>query len=263
MSLKLSRNIYTSPFKLHLPYRSAPTLLHLSAKRTSYRPFHSTQFKMAVPPKFAGQKLQFAKPQTPATSGVAATTHTLEVYLDYVCPFSAKLFNTLYNTVVPLIRESGEWSQGLEIVFRQQVQPWHPSSTLVHEAAVAVLQLQPEKFWQFSDALFKQQKDYFDVNVVNETRNNTYKRLAKLAGSVGVDEAAVYERLQISDKPGEDGSLNSGNKVTNDFKVLVKMARLVGVHVSPTAIFDGVVANDISSGWGKQEWADWLTKNVV
>ncbi|KAF3018230.1 hypothetical protein E8E14_013107 [Neopestalotiopsis sp. 37M] len=241
----------------------APTLLHLSAKRTSYRPFHSTLFKMAVPPKFAGQKLQFAKPQTPATSGVAATTHTLEVYLDYVCPFSAKLFNTLYNTVVPLIRESGEWSQGLEIVFRQQVQPWHPSSTLVHEAAVAVLQLQPEKFWQFSDALFKQQKDYFDVNVVNETRNNTYKRLAKLAGSVGVDEAAVFERLQISDKPGEDGSLNSGNKVTNDFKVLVKMARLVGVHVSPTAIFDGVVANDISSGWGKQEWADWLTKNVV
>ncbi|KAK9775495.1 putative Thioredoxin-like fold domain-containing protein [Seiridium cardinale] len=218
---------------------------------------------MAVAPKFAGQKLQFAKPQTPATAGVAATTHTLEIYLDYVCPFSAKLFNTLYNTVIPAIRESGEWSQGLEIVFRQQVQPWHPSSTLTHEAAVAVLQLRPEKFWEFSNALFKQQKEFFDVNVVNETRNNTYKRLAEIAGSIGLDEGKVYERLEISDKAADDGSLNIGNKVTNDFKLLVKAARLVGVHVSPTAIFDGIVNNDISSGWGKQEWADWLTKNVV
>ncbi|KAH6657382.1 hypothetical protein BKA67DRAFT_555133 [Truncatella angustata] len=218
---------------------------------------------MAVPPKFAGQKLQFAKPQTPESTGVAATAHTLEIYLDYVCPFSAKLFNTLYNTVVPIIRESGEWSRGLEIVFRQQVQPWHPSSTLVHEAAVAVLQLRPEKFWEFSDALFKQQKDYFDVNVVNETRNNTYKRLAKLASSVGVDEKQVYERLEVSDKASDEGSLNTGNKVTNDFKVLIKIARLVGVHVSPTAIFDGVVNNEISSGWGKKEWSDWLEKNVV
>lgn len=218
---------------------------------------------MAVPPKFAGQKLQFAKPQTPETTGVAATAHTLELYLDYVCPFSAKLFNTLYNTVVPAIRESSSLSQGVEIVFRQQVQPWHPSSTLVHEAAVAVLQIQPGKFWDFSNALFKQQKEFFDVNVVNETRNNTYKRLAKIAGSVGVDENKVYESLEISDKAADDGSLNIGNKVTNDFKVLVKMARLVGVHVSPTAIFDGVVNNEISSGWGKQEWFDWLNKNVV
>lgn len=218
---------------------------------------------MAVPPKFAGHKLQFAKPQTPETSAVAATVHTLELYLDYVCPFSAKLFNTLYNTVIPTVRESGEWSQGLEIVFRQQVQPWHPSSTLTHEAAVAVLQIRPEKFWEFSNALFQQQKEFFDVNVVNETRNNTYKRLAKIAGSVGVDEQQVFEKLRISDKASDDGSLNIGNQVTNDFKVLIKMARLVGVHVSPTAIFDGVVNNEISSGWGKQEWANFLTKNVV
>lgn len=218
---------------------------------------------MAVPPKFAGQKLQFAKAQSPEVVGVAATTHTLEVYLDYVCPFSAKLFNTLYNDVVPAIKDSAELSQGVEIVFRQQVQPWHPSSTLVHEAAVAVLQTQPAKFWDFSNVLFKKQKEFFDVNVVNETRNNTYKRLAKIAGTVGVDEGKIYSLLEIGDKASDDGSLNTGNKVTNDFKVLVKMARLVGVHVSPTVIFDGVVNNDISSGWNKQQWLEWLNKNVV
>lgn len=73
----------------------------------------------------------------------------------------------------------------------------------------------------------------------------------------------MYDLLAISDKPGEDGALNSGNQVTNDLKVMIKMARLVGIHVSPTVVFDGVVANDISSSWSKEQWADWLTKNIV
>ncbi|KAJ3566957.1 hypothetical protein NPX13_g6946 [Xylaria arbuscula] len=131
------------------------------------------------------------------------------------------------------------------------------------QSALAVLQLSPDKFWAFSDALFKDQKAYFDVNVVNETRNQTYRRLAKLAATVGVDETAVYTHLAIPDTAADDGSLNIGNKVTTDLKVLVKTARLVGVHVSPTVIFDGVVANDISSGWTQEQWQEWLTKNIV
>ncbi|KAI0109213.1 hypothetical protein GGR51DRAFT_109276 [Nemania sp. FL0031] len=216
---------------------------------------------MALAPKFAGQKLAFAAPS--ATGGVAPTQHTLELFLDYVCPFSARQFNTVYNVVAPLIKANPKWSSNVQFILRQQIQPWHPSSTLTHEAAVAVLQVAPEKYWAFSDALFKDQKAYFDVSVVNETRNQTYRRLAKLAASVGVDETAVYDRLEIPDKPAADGSLNIGNKVTNDLKVLVKMARLVSVHVSPTVIFDGVVANDISSGWTKEQWEEWLTKNIV
>ncbi|KAI0410155.1 thioredoxin-like protein [Xylaria palmicola] len=216
---------------------------------------------MALAPKFAGQKLVFSTPA--ATGAVPPTLHTLELFLDYVCPFSARQFNTVYNVVAPLVRANPKWSTGVQFIFRQQIQPWHPSSTLVHEAAVAVLQAAPDKFWDFSDALFRDQKAYFDVNVVGETRNQTYRRLASLAASVGVDEAAVYNRLAIPDKAADDGSLNVGNKVTNDLKVLVKMARLVGVHVSPTVIFDGVVANDISSGWTKEQWEEWLTKNII
>ncbi|KAI0441923.1 thioredoxin-like protein [Xylaria telfairii] len=216
---------------------------------------------MALAPKFAGQKLVFSAPA--ATGTVPPTLHTLELFLDYVCPFSARQFNTVYNVVAPLIRSNPQWSSKVQFIFRQQIQPWHPSSTLTHEAAVAVLQAAPEKFWAFSDALFKEQKAYFDVSVVNQTRNQTYRNLAKLAAGVGVDESAVYDRLVISDKPAEDGSLNTGNQVTNDIKVLVKTARLVGVHVSPTVIFNGVVANDISSGWTKEQWEEWLTKNIV
>lgn len=222
---------------------------------------HIRYLNMALPPKFAGQKLQFAHPPA-SDSAVAHTTHTLEFYLDYCCPFSAKIFRTLQNDVIPAIKANPAWASSLTFIFRQQIQPWHPSSTLMHEAALAVLRLAPEKFWEFSAVLFDEQQDYFDVNVVNEKRNDTYRRLAKVAAKVGVDADKVFELLVISDKPGEDGALNAGNKVTNDVKVITKMNRLIGVHVTPTAVFDGVV-QDVSSGWTKEQWIEWLQKNVV
>jgi len=55
---------------------------------------------------------------------------------------------------------------------------------------------------------------------------------------VGLDEDEIYAMLKISDQPGEDGSLNTGNQVTNDLKLLIKAGRLVGVHVSPTVMFN-------------------------
>jgi hypothetical protein len=196
------------------------------------------------------------------------------------------MFDTVYDSVIPLVKS--KYADNVQIIFRQQIQPWHPSSTLVHEGGVAVLQTNPDKFWEFSkvwwlsgsfrfrpkswhttgspmgkdlahqsklrpsskwvpssvltalapQALFDKQTEYFDVNVVNETRNNTYSRLSKLASTVGLDEKKIYSLLEISDKPGEDGSLNSGNKVTNDIKLLTKANRLTGVHVTPTVLFN-------------------------
>lgn len=118
----------------------------------------------------------------------------------------------------PIIDE--KYSGQLQVIFRQQIQPWHPSSTLVHEAGVAVLKVAPEKFWEFSQALFKRQIEYFDENVVNETRNDTYKRLAALAATVGIDEKKIFDLLVIS-PPGGEGA-NKGNGVTNDIKLIVK-----------------------------------------
>ncbi|KAF7536926.1 hypothetical protein G7Z17_g12960 [Cylindrodendrum hubeiense] len=215
---------------------------------------------MALPPKFAGHKLVFAAP--PAPSAVAHTTHTAEFYLDYCCPYSAKIFRTLNNAVIPAIKANPQWASSLSFIFRQQIQPWHPSSTLMHEVALAVLRLAPERFWEFSGVLFEEQDAYFDTNVVNETRNDTYRRLAKVAAKTGVDEEEVYRLLVIPDKPGPDGFLNSGNQVTNDVKLVTKMNRLVGVHFTPTVVYDGVV-QDISSGWTIEQWTEWLTKNVV
>ncbi|KIW51354.1 hypothetical protein PV05_10086 [Exophiala xenobiotica] len=212
---------------------------------------------MALPPKFSGQLL------ASASASHTEAKHTIELYLDYVCPFSAKMFKTFYKEVVPLI-EKKYTNPGVRVIFRQQIQPWHPSSTLVHEAGAAILKTSPKSFWAFSEKLFQQQNDYFDVNVVNETRNNTYKRLAKLAGSVdGVEEKTVLDLLLVSDKPAEDGSLNIGNKATNDVKLMVKANRLTGVHVTPTVLFNGVEERSISSGWTVEQWEEWLQKNAT
>lgn len=109
------------------------------------------------------------------------------------------------------------------MIFRQHIQPWHPSSTLTHEAGAAVLRLAPHKFWEFSAALFKQQTEFFDKSVVNETRNKTYERLADIAGSVGVDRQKMLDLLRISEQLDDGGSLNAGNQVTNDIKWMVKV----------------------------------------
>jgi len=210
---------------------------------------------MALNPAFAGQAVlagSSTPPQVP---------HTIELFLDYVCPFSAKMWRTLSTSVFPTL--GAKHSGRVRFILRQQIQPWHPSSTLVHEAAAAVLRLSPDKFVAFSTALFDKQTEYYDVSVVNETRNQTYARLAKLAASVGVDEAKVYDLLKISDKPGADGSLNTGNGVTADIKVMTKTNRLVGVHVTPTVLFNGVVENSISSGFTGEQWQEWLAKNIV
>jgi len=149
---------------------------------------------------------------------------------------SKKMFNTVYTDIQSHVRST--YSTNLSIIFRPQIQPWHPSSLYCAEVATAVLLLNPEKFWPFSAALYEKQIDFFDVNVINETRNQTYERLAKLASSVGVDESKVLEMVKVGDKPQGD-SYNIGNQVTNDVKKMVKANRTLGVHVTPTVVFNG------------------------
>ena len=73
----------------------------------------------------------------------------------------------------------------------------------------------------------------------------------------------MYNLLHIDDKPASDGSLNIGNSVTNELKLLVKINRMQGVHVTPTVVFNGVVENGISSSFDGKQWEEWLEKNIV
>lgn len=165
------------------------------------------------------------------------------------------------------------------IIFRHQVQPWHPSSTLVHEAALQSAGLHREKvggypyawFWCYSYILFKHQTEFFDVNVVNETRNQTYERLIALYQTIFDSQDGrpsedpvreMREALLVSDKPSKDGALNVGNQVTEGLKWAIKLGRQNGIHVSPTVLWDGVVENGISSSFGEKEWVSFFEKNI-
>lgn len=176
------------------------------------------------------------------------------------------MFKTIYSVVAPAVRKDSELSKKVQFIFRHQIQPWHPASTLAHEAGLAVLRLtnsDSERFWKFSAALFEAQAQFFDESVAREPRNDTYRRLAALAAeSAGVSANDAYDLLKVGEKEIGAAGSNGGNQITNDLKTSIKIARLVSVHVSPTVIFDGVVAPEFSSSWGEQQWIEWLRKNA-
>lgn len=58
--------------------------------------------------------------------------------MDYVCPFSAKIALTIDSVLKPLFDAGGQYAGKVKVIFRNQVQPWHASSTFVHEAGLSV-----------------------------------------------------------------------------------------------------------------------------
>ncbi|KAJ1896075.1 hypothetical protein LPJ81_004821 [Coemansia sp. IMI 209127] len=203
---------------------------------------------MALAPAYAAHRLTGAALATPS--------HTLELFLDYTCPFSAKLWRTLQTQVLPLLA-----SKNVTVVFRHQVQPWHPASTLLHEASLAVERLNPQGFAAFTGALFDNQRDYFDEATVNLTRTEIYRKLADLAiGINAVDDRVAM--LQLLDIQASETPENKGNAVTGDLKYHIRLARAQGIHVSPTVVFDGIRDDSVSSSWSLNQWGTWLEQKI-
>ncbi|KXN89483.1 Disulfide bond formation protein D [Leucoagaricus sp. SymC.cos] len=185
--------------------------------------------------------------------------HTLEAFLDYVCPFSAKLSRAIDNHIKPLVSQGGKYRGKVKVIFRLQVQPWHASSTLTHEAGLAVLRASPDNFWVFSRLLFDSQDDYFDKATLDLTPRQIRDNLATLASKVIPSEAVDKVRDLLTLK----GSANGGTSVTGDLKYNIKFARQNSIHVSPTVLWDGLIANEVSSGWGEKEWTEFFVARVT
>ncbi|KAJ1814758.1 hypothetical protein LPJ75_002632 [Coemansia sp. RSA 2598] len=203
---------------------------------------------MALAPAYAvGHKLLSGGP------------HTLEIFLDYTCPFSAKIWRALQSQVLPWLE-----TQPVTVIFRHQVQPWHPNSTLLHEAALAVEKINPSAFALYSTALFDKQKQFFDETTANQSRTEMYKQLALLATSVNAvnDSVAVLQMLDVQPVATADEARNAGNAVTSDLKYHIKLARAQGIHVSPTVVLDGIRDDGVSSSWGLEQWQAWLAPKL-
>jgi len=185
--------------------------------------------------------------------------HTLDMFLDYVCPFSAKIANKIETILKPLLGPGSKYKGKVKVIVRLQVQPWHASSTLTHEAGLAVLRVSPENFWPFSLLLFKHQEDYFDIPSQDLTPRQIREKLAQLASNVLPSNSLAEFKDLLTLK----GSPNGGTGVTDDLKYNIKFSRQNSIHVSPTVMWDGLIANEVSSGWEQKNWADFFEQKVT
>lgn len=172
----------------------------------------------------------------------------IELWLDYICPFSRKLFDCVYSQVIP--EAEARYPGKVAWTFNHQLQPWHPQGTTLHEYAIAVGIESPNKFWEFSKALFDESANFYDEAVVDKSRNDILSALGGIATKIGIDHSKVLQRVEI--KPGEP--TNQGSPTITHLKHYVKLGRQNGIHVSPTVVTNGVVDNAISSGWTTNEW---------
>jgi hypothetical protein len=126
--------------------------------------------------------------------------------------------------------------------------------------------------------LFKHQQDYFDTPSQDLTPRQIREKLAQLASNLLPSDAlAEFKDLLTVNKE----SLNGGTGVTDDLKYnsmcsissqfypfificfLAKFSRQNSIHVSPTVMWDGLIANEVSSGWEQQAWVDFFESKVA
>ncbi|CDR45027.1 CYFA0S16e01288g1_1 [Cyberlindnera fabianii] len=194
---------------------------------------------MTLPPTF------YKSHAYPPPEKVTGPVNIVDIYLDYACPFSAKLFINWYENLYPKL--TTEYENQVQFVFRNYIQPWHPTSNLLHEAALAVAQLQPDWFLEASYQLMKNITQFYDSETFGLTRHQIYDKVYDVC--IGPNNSQItkedfIEKLYIkkTDKPS-----NSGNAVTNDVKVFTRIGRQNGVHVTPTILINGYKDGSIES----------------
>lgn len=182
--------------------------------------------------------------------------HTVNLYLDYNCPFSAKIFFKLKESVIPALNQ--KYPNKFQFVFVNVIQPWHPNSEFLNEFSLVLAKLLREDptakntnslFWEFSNLIFKNKEKFFDEANADLNRNEIYKSIADLPGfdNLGLPfpKSKILEQLTIVKDANPS---NKGNGATVDVKYFTKYLRGVGVHVTPTVSIDGIVNNSVSSG---------------
>lgn len=192
-------------------------------------------------------------------SGKSFTPHVVNLYLDYNCPFSAKLFLKLKPQVIPKLQELHP--NKFQFVFVNVVQPWHTNSNLLHEFSLVVAKLlrgNLEKdidsntlFWDVSEVLFENKELFYDTANVNLNRNEIYQQISDLVFeklSLPFSKDDVLRELTIQSETEKEKQSNSGNGATVDLKYFTKYLRNVGVHVTPTISINNIVNDSVSSG---------------
>ena len=134
----------------------------------------------------------------------------VELFLDFVCPFSTKMWTTVVNEVLPKVGEK------VTVVVHQVVQPWHPTGTMVHEVALAVKEAAPTLYVAFVSKFCEEYAKgrFKDEDAWHKTRAQIYEELIEIATSVGVDSKRISPLVALKPEGG-----NAGNAMTQHVKV--------------------------------------------
>jgi hypothetical protein len=176
--------------------------------------------------------------------------HTVDLFLDLVCPFSARL----WSTVVVQNNLPNKYKSHTEFIFRHQIQPWHIQSALVHVVIMAVAREQPSRLFDAITSLFKRQRELFDEHLEDKSQIEIYEKILTILNE---ETKIQLDKNLFCIKRTES---NAGNAMSADLKYHIKYARKHGVHVSPTVFIDGIEEPDISSQWNVEQWNTYLDK---
>lgn len=161
-------------------------------------------------------------------------------------PFSAKILNNFQSQVVPLLfGEQAPFRGKVRVIVRPVPQPWHASSSLLHETALAVARLSltdrvaledPEKnaFWVFSQALMKESERWYDGPARSKNPDQVRAELATLAVNVlgedvrkakkesivALDGQPLGQAVRSWTRVSDEG--NAGSKIVPDLKYCVR-----------------------------------------
>jgi protein-disulfide isomerase len=177
-----------------------------------------------------------------AGGNAAPPRQVFEAFLDFHCPFSNKLF----GTVTSILDEF----PNLEFRVVVHLQPWHPQATFMSLVVLATHMVAPARTFDLMHALYKHQSEYSDQECHEQSPRQLFEKLFALAKSVGVDEAALRNQL----------SPDLRERVVAELKRHTKYSRQNGIHVSPTVMVNGLVNNEVSSGWSQDQFRAMLGK---
>ncbi|KAL7423350.1 hypothetical protein Q5752_002653 [Cryptotrichosporon argae] len=192
----------------------------------------------------------------------------LEIYLDPLCPPSGRALRSLASNVIPLITRGGKYEGQLELITRVYAQPFHYLSPYACEALLVFGHDHPDLFLDFFLKAIDIQSQYSnkaaaDLRPADVTAAYVAAFLDVLdgAGKLGAGPRSQahgewVDKLRVHDKA------NGGSVAFNDFKYLIKQGRQNGIHVTPTAVFNGYEDATISSSWGEAEWTQWLKEKL-
>lgn len=193
--------------------------------------------------------------------------HSLELYLDFLCPFSNKQLHGVFEHLLPLVFEKQSPFYGkVRLILRPYPQPWHASSPLLAEAGLVIARLaEPagknieaetnalidpnlNAFWVYALQLMKNQEAYFDGPARLKNPDQIRGEMVNLAVST-LGETPRREKGKPLLRPHERGlplgqavknmirvepEGNAGSQVAPDLKYCVKIGRQNGIHVTPT-----------------------------